>query len=86
MVGSRLVTEAVSRGHRVTAASRHPAGARSAAVLPVAVDAGAPAAQRDTGRQADVLTTPGSTISSPWKKSSILSGLRRWYEPAEPAL
>ncbi|MFJ1924090.1 MULTISPECIES: NAD(P)-dependent oxidoreductase [unclassified Streptomyces] len=52
MVGSRLVTEAVSRGHRVTAASRHPAGARSAAVLPVAVDAGAPAAQRDAALDA----------------------------------
>ncbi|WP_328696956.1 NAD-dependent epimerase/dehydratase family protein [Streptomyces sp. NBC_00342] len=47
MAGSRLVTEAVARGHRVTAAARHPHGARSAAVIPVTVDVGAPADQRD---------------------------------------
>lgn len=42
MVGSRLVTEAVSRGHQVVAASRHPDETSSAAVTAVTVDAGAP--------------------------------------------
>lgn len=41
MVGSRLVTEAASRGHRVTAASRHPRP--SDATMSLQVDASSPA-------------------------------------------
>ncbi|OKK18862.1 NADH-flavin reductase [Streptomyces sp. CB02488] len=61
MVGSRLVTEAVARGHRVTAASRHPDAARSAAVIPVTVDAGAPAEQRDAALD-EALGTVGAAL------------------------
>ena len=42
MVGSRLVTEAVTRGHRVTAAARRPDTYPDAAVTPAAVDVSAP--------------------------------------------
>ncbi|UGQ40440.1 NAD(P)-dependent oxidoreductase [Rhodococcus aetherivorans] len=42
MVGSRLVTDAAARGHRVTAAARHPGTHPAPAVTPLAVDAGAP--------------------------------------------
>ncbi|WNI32056.1 NAD(P)H-binding protein [Streptomyces sp. ITFR-6] len=61
MVGSWLVTEAVSRGHRVTAASRHPHAARSAAVIPVTVDAGAPADRRDAALD-EALGTAGAAL------------------------
>ncbi|MDQ8707901.1 NAD(P)H-binding protein [Streptomyces sp. LHD-70] len=38
MVGSRLVAEAVSRGHQVIAASRHPQQAATFGITPAAVD------------------------------------------------
>lgn len=43
MVGSRLVTEATGRGHRVVAAARRVGDYPDAAITGVAVDAGAPA-------------------------------------------
>jgi hypothetical protein len=43
-------------------------------------------ASAGSGRQVDVGTTPGATMSSPSKKRAIWSGLRRWYELAELAL
>ncbi|MFJ3528324.1 NmrA family NAD(P)-binding protein [Streptomyces sp. NPDC090132] len=63
MAGSRLVTEAVARGHRVTAASRHPHGVRSAAVIPVTVDVGAPADQRDAALDEALGTTDAALLA-----------------------
>lgn len=42
MVGSRLVTEATTRGHRVTAAARTPRASTAAGIVSVAVDANEP--------------------------------------------
>ena len=42
MVGSRLVAEAATRGHRVAAVARHPGTHPDPAVTPLAVDAGVP--------------------------------------------
>ncbi|MFD5014729.1 NAD(P)-dependent oxidoreductase [Streptomyces chartreusis] len=67
MVGSRVIAEAVARGHRVLALSRKP-GDGDPNVTPVAVDVGDPEAVREalagtiaTGTVARGVTAPGTT-------------------------
>jgi putative NADH-flavin reductase len=65
MIGSRILNEAASRGHHVTAAARHPEKiAKGANITPVKLDATDSAALTALAKNADVIvmaTSPRST-------------------------
>lgn len=80
MVGGRIVTEAVSRGHRVTAASRHPGP--SDAHVTLRVDATAPADLDTAFTDADVAVltvkaTPGDNAGHAALTATVLEAAHR---------
>ncbi|HIW90311.1 MAG TPA: NAD(P)H-binding protein [Candidatus Corynebacterium avicola] len=83
MVGTRLVTEAVSRGHQVTAAARHPRDSGAASIL--GLDAASPTDLDTALEDADaaVLTikavpeTPGAIERHAAMTSTVLDAAHR---------